>query len=87
MLAPSVMMIEIAIDAYFKHTENMPDFIKKSQLKELHALGDERAQEIGATGLSNDLNKGYELGLATARIIIQGSVALIKAGVDPKNVL
>lgn len=88
MLSPSVMLIEIAIDTYFKNSENISDWLKKSQIEELQSLGDQRVQiYLGASGISNDLIKGYELGLATARIVLSGNMALVKAGIKPSEIL
>lgn len=76
MISPSVMFIEMGQD----HLKSLPDWLKESQQKELTSFGDYRAREVGATGLSDDFRKGYELGLSTARAIIATSVAAMKGG-------
>jgi hypothetical protein len=83
MLSPSVMMIESAVDSF----GNVPQWLKDSQQKELTSFGDVRAQKLGATGLSDDFRKGYELGLNTARVVLAMSAALVLKGVDPRDVL
>ena len=76
MLSPSVMFIEMGMDGLKK----VPAWLSESQQKELSSFGDSRAQQIGASGLSEDFRKGYELGLATARAVIAMSVAAAKGG-------
>lgn len=82
MVAPAVIFIEMGADGLFSVSE----FIRDSQLKELRSFGDVRAQMIGASGLSEDFKRGYELGLATARAVIATSVAAMKGG-DPQSIL
>jgi hypothetical protein len=82
MISPAVMFIEMGADLL----KAMPEAVAASQQKELHSFGDVRAQSIGATGLSVDFQKGYELGLATARALIYMSPAAIKGG-DPQDIL
>jgi hypothetical protein len=84
MLSPSVMFIESAVDSF---KDPKFDQLKASQQKELTSFGDYRAQQLGATGLSDDFRKGYELGLSTARVILAGSAALALKGVKPSDVL
>lgn len=83
MLSPSVMMIEAAVDSF----KDLPDWLRESQQKELTSFGDYRAQRLGATGLSGDFRKGYELGLNTARTVLAMSAALVLKGVKPADVL
>lgn len=83
MQIPAAMFIESAADSL----KTLTDFVRKDQQKELSSFGDVRAQAIGASGLSDDFRKGYELGLQTARTVVAGSAALIIKGVDPKEVL
>jgi len=85
MLSPNAENIETASDQL--KGKQIPDFISKSQLKELGSYGDVRAQSLGASGLSKDFQAGYELGLQTARVVISQSVTLVIAGVNPSNVL
>lgn len=82
MISPAVMFIEMGADGL----KSVPEWLAKSQLKELKSFGDVRAIQIGATGLSEDFQKGYELGLATARAVISMSPAAIKGG-EPDNIL
>lgn len=77
MVIPSVMMIEIAIDTF----QEIPQDMREKQLRELHTLGDIRAQEFGASGLSNDFELGYELGLQTARTMLMMNVKAVQAQV------
>jgi hypothetical protein len=86
MIAPAVMFIEMAIDV-MKNPDIMPDWLRDSQRKELASLGPLRAQKAGASGLTDDFRAGYELGLATARVLLAQSAALVLKGVDPKDVL
>jgi hypothetical protein len=82
MISPAAMFIEIGADSI----RNVPSFIALSQLKELHAFGEEKAKVIGASGLTDDFMKGYELGLATARAVIARSPAAMLGG-QPQNIL
>lgn len=86
MLSPAVMFIESAIDL-MKKPDYMPDWLRQSQRKELLGIGDSRAIRAGATGLTGDFLAGYELGLATARVVLAGSPALVLKGINPKDVL
>ena len=83
MLSPAVMFIETAI----KSPVAVPEWLIQSQLKELNSLGPTRAQQAGASGLTDDFRAGYQLGLATARVILAGSAALVLKGVKPGDVL
>lgn len=83
MQSPAVMFIESAAETL----KDVPDWLRKSQLKELESFGDERAQRLGATGVSADFQKGYELGLQTARTIIAGSPTVRLKGISPDDVL
>lgn len=83
MIAPAVMWIESAADSL----KSAPDFIRDSQMKELTSFGDARAKQIGASGVSDDFKKGYELGLQTARTVLATSATLIMKGVNPLEVL
>lgn len=77
MISPSVMFIEMGADLL----KSVPDFIAASQRKELQSFGEVRVQQqIGASGLTLDFQKGYELGLATARAVIAMSPAAAKGG-------
>lgn len=78
MIAPSTQMIEIASDSLDK----VDDFIRRAQRVELASFGEERAKAIGATGLSEDFQRGYELGLQTARVFLAGNPAAIRAKVS-----
>ena len=83
MLSPAVMFIEMAAEGIKK----VPEWIRESQQKELSSFGDGRAQQIGATGLTDDFRKGYELGLQTARSVLAMSGTLITKGVNPSDAL
>jgi len=83
MQIPAAMFIESAADQMPK----LSDFVRNDQLKELASFGDLRAQELGASGLSDDFKIGYTLGLQTARTVVAGSPALMVKGVKPDDVL
>lgn len=83
MQAPAAMFIESAADSL----RTVPDSLREDQQKELSSFGDGRAQQLGATGLSDDFRKGYELGIQTARACLAGDVVLIKAGINPSDLL
>lgn len=83
MVSPSVMFIEMAAGS----VGSIPEWIRESQQKELTSFGDYRAQQIGASGLTDDFRKGYELGLQTARTVLAMSVALVTKGVNPSDAL
>ena len=83
MLSPAVMFIESAADSL----KDTPEWLRESQQKELTSFGDSRAQQIGASGLSDDFRKGYELGLQTARSVIAVSAVLVAGAVNPSDVL
>lgn len=77
------MFIEAAID----QLPSLSEFVREDQLKELGSLGDVRAQKAGASGVTRDFQAGYQLGLQTARVILQGSVTLQFKGINPSDVL
>lgn len=83
MQAPPAMNIEMAADSM----KNLNEFVRESQMKELNSFGDARAQAIGATGLSEDFKKGYELGLQTARSVLLMSGTLVVHNVKPEDLL
>jgi hypothetical protein len=83
MQAPSSGLIEMGADLL----KSVPEFIATDQLKELSSFGDDRAKAIGASGVSPDFQKGYELGLATARTVLSNDISLILAKIDPKTLL
>jgi hypothetical protein len=72
------MFIEMAMDS-LKH-EN-PTWLERQQ-RELSSFGESRAKQLGATGLSDDFRKGYELGLEVARVYLRGNFAAVQAKVD-----
>jgi len=82
MLSPAAMFIEMGADGL----KSLPAWLAESQRMELRSFGDVRAQQLGATGLSDDLVKGYELGLATARALIASSPAASLGG-HPDQIL
>lgn len=83
MISPSVMMIEAAVDSF----KSLPQWLRESQQNELTSFGDDRAKQLGATGLSDDFRKGYELGLNTARTVLATSVTLELKEVEASDVL
>src|SRR5579863_5728139 len=66
MQAPPTGLIEQAADEIV----DVPQNIRAAQLKELLTFGDQRAKDIGASGVSGDFIRGYELGLQTMRVAI-----------------
>ncbi|MGH3430886.1 MAG: hypothetical protein ACRDQZ_25510 [Mycobacteriales bacterium] len=85
MQSPSAMFIESAADRL--REPGGISWLRGSQQKELTSFGDARARELGASGVSDDFRKGYELGLETARVVIRGSMALNLKSVNPDDVL
>ena len=84
MQIPEAGLIEQAV----VEVKSLTDFERKDQLKELHAVGDGRVQEIGVTKIdSKDFQLGYLLGVQTARKMVEQSTALILAKVNPADVL
>jgi hypothetical protein len=83
MVIPAAMNIEMAADSL----KTVTALVKLDQLSELKSFGDTRAQDIGASGLSEDFKRGYELGLQVARVMIAGSVEVVLKGVNPEHVL
>jgi hypothetical protein len=83
MLSPAVMQIEVAADSL----QDLNSFVRVSQIKELQSFGDVRAQAIGASGLSDDFKKGYELGLETARTVLKMSGLLVMKNVKSEDLL
>ena len=83
MQAPNTEQIEMAAD----NLNSVPDWIQEAQLKELHSFGDHRAQLMGASGVSIDFQKGYELGLRVARIVIAQSMTVVVAKIKPEEIL
>lgn len=81
--APSVAFIEVAAD----DIPNLDPFTRQSQISQLAGFGNTRAQMLGASGLSTDFQRGYELGLQTAREVIAGSPVIQQAGLDPSTIL
>lgn len=78
MMAPPAALIEAASDALAK----VPPFIRTAQQKELAEFGDTKAKEWGATGISADFQIGYELGLQTARVVIETNPKVVQAGLE-----
>lgn len=65
MLSPPAMFLEAAQG----QLSLRPSWLVESQLHELRGFGDQRAKQIGASGLSTDFIKGYEFGLEVARAV------------------
>lgn len=74
MLIPAAMNIESAMD----EVKTLSEFMHTHQLHEL---------ESAVGGTSQDFQRGYELGLQTARVILAGSAALLLKAIDPSTVL
>lgn len=87
MLSPAAMFIEAAAESLIKKEHAPPEWIQESQLKELHSFGDTRAQELGASGVTKDFEKGYELGLQVARTILFSNPKLILNNIKPEDLL
>jgi hypothetical protein len=83
MESPGVMFIEMAQD-WLKELKDDPQraWLFESQQSELTSFGDVRAQQLGATGISEDFRVGYELGLQTMRALIKTNVAAQNAKID-----
>lgn len=60
---------------------------REIQRKEFRTIGEARAKQYGASGLTEDFIVGYELAMATARSMLAGSAELILKGADPEKVL
>ena len=78
MQAPPAELIETAAD----QLPDVPTFIRRDQLSELISFGDQRAIALGATGVSPDFSKGYELGLQTARVMLARDPKAAAAGIE-----
>lgn len=78
MVIPGVGVIEEAADSLTRVAQS----IREWQRKQLGSFGASRAQSIGASGLSEDFQVGYELGLETARVLLSGSPAAVMAKVS-----
>jgi hypothetical protein len=74
MVIPAAMNVESAVDMLKVIDKAVID----DQLKELRE---------GLPGVNNDIEKGYLLGLQTARSVIRGNVAIGLAGIDAENIL
>jgi hypothetical protein len=66
MQAPPAGLIEQAADEIVDVNQE----IRGAQLHELLSFGDQRAKAIGASGVSGDFIRGYELGIQTMRVMI-----------------
>lgn len=72
MQTPAVAFIEEAIE----RLKSVPESRRKSQIHELHSLGEPALQSVGQTyPVTQDFEKGYELGLQTMREMILHSLA------------
>lgn len=83
MIIPAAMNIYAGADLL----KNMDPKWRELQRKELVVIGQQRAKEYGASGLTVDFIIGYELAMATARAMIAGSAELVMKGADPEKVL
>lgn len=77
---PAAAQIETAAD-------EMPSAFRAAQTSELMAFGATRAQSVGASGLSSDFQLGYELGLQTARVMIETNPLVQQFNIDPGQIL
>jgi hypothetical protein len=71
MLAPPAELIEIAADEL--REDELDEAIRIQQLKELHTASGRDCE---------DFEKGYELGLQTARVWLRGNLAAVQAKVE-----
>jgi hypothetical protein len=71
MIIPAAMFIESAQDML--KDGSVPDDVRAAQLKEF---------TFAAPSASADMQKGYELGLQVARVLLMGNMAAIQAGVN-----
>ncbi len=81
--SPAKMIIDSAID-------NLKDADPKmlaNQAHELQSLGDARARDAGASGVTPDFQSGYKLGLQTARMMLRGNPLLAEKGIEPGGLL
>lgn len=84
MIIPNAEQIEGAADSLVK---GGPTWGRADQQKELDSFGAERAKTLGASGLSDDFRRGYELGIQAARTVVAGSVIIAIKNIDPRDVL
>lgn len=77
MIAPTTMMIGIALDSI----STLSPFIRESQIKEFHAVSEERLLAIGITERTPEVIAAYELGVQAARTLIAGLPAALAADV------
>lgn len=85
MNVPAAQTIEGAVDAM----KRIPAWVAADQLKELaSAIGAPSAASLAIEfPISAEFATGYSLGLAVARQMLAGSVALSMKGIDPKTLL
>jgi hypothetical protein len=81
------MIVPAAMDIYSGAAmlKEMPEQWREDQHKELRSAMPTLVREYGVDQTS--FEDGYEMGLATARTILQGSVELRLKGCDPEKIL
>lgn len=85
MVIPAAMFIESAVDAL----DAVSQEVDMDEAKELRcAMGADKAEKLGIDfPINQQFILGYQIGLQTARIMMATSIALLKAGVNPEEVL
>lgn len=79
MLIPAVAFIEIAL-ASVGHTDHAADV--RNELQEFRALGQGRLSKLVIPHAATDLERGYLIGLETARVLLRGMPAAVAAGIE-----
>lgn len=82
-VAPSAAVIQQAVNDLPGADVNT----RVMQQSALSAFGDAGARSAGASGLSNDFRKGYELALQVAREVIAANSLVIQFNIDPTQIL
>lgn len=75
MIIPAVMFIEMALDQLSGLQ------IREAELKEFRMLGAQRLAQLDWIHSLTDMEKGYLLGIYTARVMLALNPVAIKAGV------
>jgi hypothetical protein len=84
MQIPQAEYIEAAVDMVKK----LPEETKRLELNELMAaMGGEELAALGLTAITSDLQMGYLLALETAREVVATSPTVLRAAIDPTNIL
>lgn len=83
MIVPNAKTIELAIEGF----KGLPGHIRKSQVIELMKIVEPEAAAMGIRGFDTNFVLGYQLGLQTARTLLEKSIPLILAEIDPQSIL